>query len=89
MLNITEVGKVVAEALYGGERNLITINVSDSREAHTVHGVRIGGRTIDAILTHTKVRDVSPKLLTLIMEGRIIERAQVVASEGRFGDAFH
>jgi len=32
----TETGLALAEALYGGEENIITINMSEYQEAHTV-----------------------------------------------------
>ncbi len=36
----TETALALAEALYGGERNLITINMSEYQEAHTVSGLK-------------------------------------------------
>jgi type VI secretion system protein VasG len=36
----TETALAVAETLYGGERNLITINMSEYQEAHTVSGLK-------------------------------------------------
>ncbi len=36
----TETALSLAEALYGGERNLITINMSEYQEAHTVSGLK-------------------------------------------------
>ena len=36
----TETAIALAEALYGGERNLITINMSEYQEAHTVSGLK-------------------------------------------------
>jgi type VI secretion system protein VasG len=36
----TETALVLAEALYGGEQNLITINMSEYQEAHTVSGLK-------------------------------------------------
>ena len=36
----TETAFALAEALYGGERNLITINMSEYQEAHTVSGLK-------------------------------------------------
>ncbi|MEX3788937.1 type VI secretion system ATPase TssH [Paraburkholderia sp. BR14374] len=36
----TETALALAEALYGGEQNLITINMSEYQEAHTVSGLR-------------------------------------------------
>ena len=35
----TETALALAEALYGGERNLITINMSEYQEAHSVSGL--------------------------------------------------
>jgi type VI secretion system protein VasG len=36
----TETALALAEALYGGEQNLITINMSEYQEAHTVSGLK-------------------------------------------------
>ncbi|WP_429452892.1 type VI secretion system ATPase TssH [Paraburkholderia sp. WC7.3g] len=36
----TETSLALAEALYGGEQNLITINMSEYQEAHTVSGLK-------------------------------------------------
>jgi type VI secretion system protein VasG len=36
----TETALALAETLYGGERNLITINMSEYQEAHTVSGLK-------------------------------------------------
>ncbi|NHR07325.1 type VI secretion system ATPase TssH [Chromobacterium haemolyticum] len=36
----TETALALAEALYGGERNLITINMSEYQEAHSVSGLK-------------------------------------------------
>jgi len=36
----TETALTLAEALYGGEQNLITINMSEYQEAHTVSGLK-------------------------------------------------
>jgi type VI secretion system protein VasG len=36
----TETASALAETLYGGERNLITINMSEYQEAHTVSGLK-------------------------------------------------
>ena len=36
----TETALALAEALYGGERNLITINMSEYQEAHTVSSLK-------------------------------------------------
>ncbi|MDR1064111.1 MAG: type VI secretion system ATPase TssH [Azoarcus sp.] len=36
----TETALALAEALYGGERNLISINMSEYQEAHTVSGLK-------------------------------------------------
>lgn len=36
----TETALALAESLYGGERNLITINMSEYQEAHTVSGLK-------------------------------------------------
>ncbi|WP_153102338.1 type VI secretion system ATPase TssH [Paraburkholderia hayleyella] len=36
----TETALALAEALYGGEQNLITINLSEYQEAHTVSGLK-------------------------------------------------
>ncbi|MCL2591626.1 MAG: type VI secretion system ATPase TssH [Betaproteobacteria bacterium] len=36
----TETAFALSEALYGGERNLITINMSEYQEAHTVSGLK-------------------------------------------------
>ncbi|ASV99259.1 type VI secretion system ATPase TssH [Paraburkholderia aromaticivorans] len=36
----TETALALAEALYGGEQNLITVNMSEYQEAHTVSGLR-------------------------------------------------
>ncbi|MBP8215503.1 MAG: type VI secretion system ATPase TssH, partial [Propionivibrio sp.] len=36
----TETALAVADTLYGGERNLITINMSEYQEAHTVSGLK-------------------------------------------------
>ena len=36
----TETALALAEALYGGEQNIITINMSEFQEAHTVSGVK-------------------------------------------------
>ncbi|RJG06134.1 type VI secretion system ATPase TssH [Noviherbaspirillum cavernae] len=36
----TETALALAEALYGGERNMITINMSEYQEAHTVSGLK-------------------------------------------------
>ncbi|OJW18685.1 MAG: ClpV1 family T6SS ATPase [Planctomycetales bacterium 71-10] len=36
----TETALALAEALYGGERNLITINMSEYQESHTVSGLK-------------------------------------------------
>ncbi|MBV8271922.1 MAG: type VI secretion system ATPase TssH [Cupriavidus sp.] len=36
----TEAALALAEALYGGEQNLITINMSEYQEAHTVSGLK-------------------------------------------------
>ncbi|MHB9839214.1 type VI secretion system ATPase TssH [Paraburkholderia terrae] len=36
----TETALALAEALYGGEQNLITINMSEFQEAHTVSGLK-------------------------------------------------
>ncbi|MDR3212506.1 MAG: type VI secretion system ATPase TssH [Azoarcus sp.] len=36
----TEAALALSEALYGGERNLITINMSEYQEAHTVSGLK-------------------------------------------------
>lgn len=36
----TETALALAEALYGGERNLITVNMSEYQEAHTVSGLK-------------------------------------------------
>lgn len=36
----TETALALADALYGGERNLITINMSEYQEAHTVSGLK-------------------------------------------------
>lgn len=36
----TETALAIAEALFGGERNLITINMSEFQEAHTVSGLK-------------------------------------------------
>jgi len=36
----TETGLTLADALYGGERNLITINMSEYQEAHTVSSLK-------------------------------------------------
>jgi type VI secretion system protein VasG len=36
----TETAKSLAEALYGGERNLITINMTEYQEAHSVSGLK-------------------------------------------------
>ena len=36
----TETALTLAETLYGGERNLITINMSEYQEAHTVSGLK-------------------------------------------------
>jgi type VI secretion system protein VasG len=36
----TETALVLADLLYGGERNLITINMSEYQEAHTVSGLK-------------------------------------------------
>ena len=36
----TETALTLADALYGGERNLITINMSEYQEAHTVSGLK-------------------------------------------------
>jgi type VI secretion system protein VasG len=36
----TETALALAEALYGGERNLITINMTEYQEAHTVSGLK-------------------------------------------------
>ncbi len=36
----TETALALAEALYGGERNLVTINMSEYQEAHTVSGLK-------------------------------------------------
>jgi type VI secretion system protein VasG len=36
----TETGLALADALYGGERNMITINMSEYQEAHTVSGLK-------------------------------------------------
>ena len=55
----TETALVLADLLYGGERNLITINMSEFQEAHTVStlkgsppgyvGYGVGGRLTEAI----------------------------------------
>ena len=37
----TETALALADTLYGGERNLITINMSEYQEAHTVSGLRV------------------------------------------------
>ncbi len=36
----TETALALADTLYGGERNLITINMSEYQEAHTVSGLK-------------------------------------------------
>jgi type VI secretion system protein VasG len=36
----TETALALAEALYGGERNVVTINMSEYQEAHTVSGLK-------------------------------------------------
>ncbi|MGI4984946.1 MAG: type VI secretion system ATPase TssH, partial [Janthinobacterium lividum] len=36
----TETGVALADALYGGERNLITVNLSEFQEAHSVSGLK-------------------------------------------------
>src|SRR5207245_10621713 len=36
----TETALTIAETLYGGERNLITINMSEYQEAHTVSSLK-------------------------------------------------
>src|SRR5438552_6777373 len=36
----TETALSLADSLYGGERNLITINMSEYQEAHTVSGLK-------------------------------------------------
>lgn len=36
----TETALALAEAIYGGERNLVTINMSEYQEAHTVSGLK-------------------------------------------------
>src|SRR5262249_11605903 len=36
----TETALALADALYGGERNLVTINMSEYQEAHTVSGLK-------------------------------------------------
>src|SRR6202795_1231804 len=36
----TETALALAEALYGGEQNVITINMSEFQEAHTVSGLK-------------------------------------------------
>ncbi|MCV4690756.1 AAA family ATPase, partial [Escherichia coli] len=36
----TETALALAEALYGGERNLISINMSEYQEAHTVSSLK-------------------------------------------------
>lgn len=36
----TETGLALADVLYGGERNMVTINMSEYQEAHTVSGLK-------------------------------------------------
>jgi type VI secretion system protein VasG len=47
-----------------------------------------GGRMIDAILTNTMLPDISREFLNRMMEGKAIERVQVIVENGAFGYQF-
>ncbi len=50
--------------------------------------VESGARTVDAILTHTLLPEISREFLTRMMEGKQIDRVHVSVTDGQFGYAF-